>query len=221
MKSASFTIAINSKRKKKDGDGYVTDFIPCSYIVNATSSITDYLKKGTSVMVEGYIKSHSYEKNGVTVYVTENSVRSLELMGSGSGVNIAVVSGRLTADPDIRQSGDYTVINFTVASNHRRNGEDGAEFIRVTYARKNVGQLLDYLKKGTSVVVSGSICAGSFQKDGGWKNYFSVSAQDIRLSGKRDSTNSGAVSIGDNIDPSFLYNGSYEEIEDDDGEVPF
>lgn len=208
LKSASFTLAVNSGRRKKDGEGFETDFIPCMYVVNASSKVTDYLNKGTSVMTDGYIRSRSYEKDGNKIYLTENCIRSLELMGSGSGVNVAVVSGNLTRDAEIRQSGEYVIVNFAVASNQRRNGADYVEYINVSYIRKNVGKLIDYLKKGASVVVSGSIHAGSYKKDENWKSFFSVSAQSIHLSGKKDSANS-------------VSDGEFVEIDDDDGEVPF
>jgi single-strand DNA-binding protein len=43
--------------------------------------LRQYVNKGTKVAVEGTLKTRSYEANGVTKYVTEVVVSSLELLG--------------------------------------------------------------------------------------------------------------------------------------------
>lgn len=45
----------------------------------------EYLRKGSSVLVEGKLQTRSYEKDGVTRYSTEVKVRDLILGGKGDG----------------------------------------------------------------------------------------------------------------------------------------
>lgn len=225
-KVISFTIAVNSSRKAKNSDGYEADFIRCVYTVKKDSRVTEYLKKGSSVLVEGFIRPRSFEADGKKVYLTEIAVRQLELQHSGNGINVATISGRLTRNAEVRTHGEYFVLNFSVASQrpfkNKNTGEYDADFVPVSYFCKK-DSLSSYLQKGTPVVLTGSIRAGSYKdKNGEWKDSFSVVARNVRLAGKLDSgsaSSSGtSVSIPDNADIGYS---DYSEIIDDDGEVPF
>lgn len=74
--------------------------------------------------------------------------------------------GRLTKDPE-----DYTsskkdamsLCKFTIAIN--RNAEQ-ADFIRVTAFGKTAEVILDHVKKGQMVAISGHLATGSYEKDG-------------------------------------------------------
>lgn len=44
-----------------------------------------YLKKGNKVFIEGKIKTRSYEKDGVTRYITEIRATDMIMMGAGQG----------------------------------------------------------------------------------------------------------------------------------------
>lgn len=225
-KVISFTIAVHSNRKAKNSDGYEADFIRCVYTVKKDSCVTEYLKKGSSVLVEGFVRPRSYEAEGKKVYLTEVVVRQLELQYSGNGINVATISGRLTRNVEVRTHGEYFVLNFSVASQRpfkNKKGEYDADFVPVSYFCKK-DSLSGYLQKGTPVVLTGSIRAGSYKdKNGEWKDSFSVVARNVRLAGKRDSDSSSSgtgtsVSIPENAD--FGYS-DYSEIMDDDGELPF
>lgn len=96
-------------------------------------------------------------------------------------MNIVIITGRLTADPEIRntQTGK-TVAKFSVAVNEGKS-KDGAE--RVQYfnisAWDNQAEVLQqYAKKGTKIMVQGSLQNRSWDKPDGTKAY----ATDILLS---------------------------------------
>ena len=75
-KVCNFTLAVN--RPYKDAP---TDFIQCQAWKQQADFIGTYLKKGQLIAVTGSVQTRTYEKDGVTHYVTEinvNGVESLE-----------------------------------------------------------------------------------------------------------------------------------------------
>ena len=76
----NFTLAVNRDYKNKDGE-IEADFIQCTAWGTPAKFIGSYVSKGQLVSVTGRIQSRTYEKDGITRYITEvnvNSVQSLE-----------------------------------------------------------------------------------------------------------------------------------------------
>lgn len=61
---AVVTLAVN--RSKKQGDGYIDDvsYIDVTIWGKTAENLKPYLKKGTKVCVEGYLKQDRWEKDG-------------------------------------------------------------------------------------------------------------------------------------------------------------
>ena len=78
---ARFTIAINREVKNKDGN-YDADYINCVSFGERAKSLSEYLKKGTKVSVEGHIQTGSYEKEGKKVYTTDIVVEKIQFLDS-------------------------------------------------------------------------------------------------------------------------------------------
>lgn len=57
---ASFSLAVNRKRKNQDGERGV-DFIPCVAWSKAAETIAEYAKKGKELAVEGELRQNSWE----------------------------------------------------------------------------------------------------------------------------------------------------------------
>ena len=76
---ARFTIAINRETKNKDGN-YDADYINCVSFGERAKSLSEYLKKGTKVSVEGHIQTGSYEKDGKKVYTTDIVVEKIRFI---------------------------------------------------------------------------------------------------------------------------------------------
>lgn len=104
---------------------------------------------------------------------------------------IATISGRLTADPQLRfiPSGD-AVASFTVAYSKRKLdkvtntwSDDGEPlFLNVT-AWKNLGEgAADKLEKGDLVTVTGKLQQRSWEKDGQKQSRIELIADEIGLS---------------------------------------
>lgn len=82
-------------------------------------------------------------------------------------MNLMIIVGNLTADPETRTTQDgKMVVSFTVAVN-RRGNQQGADYFRVS-AWNKLGELCKaYLAKGRKVGVTGSIRAGAYTNSEG------------------------------------------------------
>lgn len=91
-----------------------------------------------------------------------------------AGEPIITVVGNLTADPELRFTGNgAAVANFTVASTPRtfnrqtNEYEDGeALFLRCSIWRQAAENVAESLTKGMRVIVQGRLVARSYEKDG-------------------------------------------------------
>lgn len=73
--------------------------------------------------------------------------------------------GRITRDPDIRQSGETKIARYTLAVD-RRNRQEGADFIPCVCFGKTADFVEKYLQKGMKIAVEGRIQTGSYEKNG-------------------------------------------------------
>ena len=72
-----FSIAIN-----RIGEG--TDFINCVAWEKTAETIAEYFKKGQRILVQGSIRTGSYERNGQTIYTTDILVSRFEFIESNN-----------------------------------------------------------------------------------------------------------------------------------------
>lgn len=86
-------------------------------------------------------------------------------------MNLAILMGRLTKDPDISISQNGTQIaRYTIAID--RIGKDqGADFISCVAFNKSAEFADKYLKKGTKIAIEGAIRTGSYTNKDGQKVY--------------------------------------------------
>lgn len=86
-------------------------------------------------------------------------------------MNLAILMGRLTRDPDISTSQNGTQIaRYTIAID--RIGKDqGADFISCVAFNKSAEFADKYLKKGTKIAIEGMIRTGSYTNKDGQKVY--------------------------------------------------
>ena len=144
-------------------------------------------------------------------------------------LNCAVIMGRLTADPELRQTpSGVSVTRFTVAVDrgYVKPGEERkADFINVVAWRQTAEFVSRYFQKGSMIAVQGSIQTGSYEKDGVKRYTFEVSADNVSFCGsKSESGNNGASasSTASATAPSFS-NGSVDDFAAmaDDDDLPF
>lgn len=82
-------------------------------------------------------------------------------------VNRLVYQGRLTADPELRQTqSGISVIEFTVAWSEKYNEIETKCFLRCKAWRSNAEFVSKYFTKGQEIAVEGKIKTEEWEKDG-------------------------------------------------------
>ena len=142
-------------------------------------------------------------------------------------LNCAVIMGRLTADPELRQTPNgVAVTTFTVAVDRgfvRQGEERKADFINVVAWRQTAEFVTRYFSKGSMIAVQGAIQTGSYEKDGVKRSTFEIVADNVSFCGsKSESGTSGAPRTPVAAAPSFS-NGSADDFAAmaDDDDLPF
>ena len=142
-------------------------------------------------------------------------------------LNCAVIMGRLTADPELRQTpSGVAVTRFTVAVDRtfvKAGEERKADFINVVAWRQTAEFVTRYFSKGSMIAVQGAIQTGSYEKDGVKRSTFEIVADNVSFCGsKSESGTSGAPRTPVAAAPSFS-NGSADDFAAmaDDDDLPF
>ena len=80
---ARFTLAVDRRSAKRDGNERTADFVPCYCFGKLAEHIEKYYVKGMKVELEGRIRTGSYtNRDGKKVYTTEVLVESSEFAES-------------------------------------------------------------------------------------------------------------------------------------------
>jgi len=82
-------------------------------------------------------------------------------------MNLVVLSGRLTKDPEIRYANNESqtaIAHYTLAVN-RGSKRDEADFIRITSSSQSAAFAEKYLRKGVKINVTGRIQTGSYTRE--------------------------------------------------------
>ncbi len=110
--------------------------------------------------------------------------------------NLVVLTGRLTADPELKTTANgISVTSFSIAVSRRyRSGEEPqTDFINIVAWRQNAEFITKYFKKGSMIGIEGSIQTRKYtDKTGSNRTAFEVvvnSAQFVET--KRDSAGAG------------------------------
>lgn len=103
-------------------------------------------------------------------------------------VNTAVITGRLTADPEIRttRTGVKTT-SFTVAVERKFSGEKKqADFIDVVAWRNNAEFICRYFRKGSMIAVEGHLQTETYKdKNGNSRKSMELIADNISFCGNK------------------------------------
>ncbi len=127
---------------------------------------------------------------------------------SSLNLNKVVLAGRLTADPELKQTtGGVYVCNFTLAINRRysKDGQQEADFINCQAWRQTAEFINRYFRKGSSLCVSGSIQTRSWQDQNGQKRFATdvVADEAMFVDGKNDAQGTGTYTGEQNPAPAF------------------
>lgn len=145
-------------------------------------------------------------------------------------MNKAILMGRLTRDPEMRTtSGQVSVCTFTLAVDRRfknQNGERQADFIPVVAWRQQADFCGKYFRKGSRMVVVGSIQTRNWDDQEGKKHYATeVIADEIYFAESRKGEGGGTYegpANGNAAPPAPAAAGDgFFPAPDDDTSLPF
>jgi single-strand DNA-binding protein len=130
---------------------------------------------------------------------------------AASNVNVVVITGNLTRDPELRHLGSGTAVcKLRVAVNSRRKdgqtGEwvDKPNYFDVTVWGAQGENCANYLSKGRPVAVEGRLDWREWEaKDGGGKRQtVEIIANSVQFLGSRDGSGGGGGNEGGGFSPS-------------------
>ena len=104
-------------------------------------------------------------------------------------MNKLTIIGNLTRDPELRTTGSgHNVCSFTVAVNRRKsaNGQQEADFFRVSAWRQLGENCQRYLATGRKVAVVGPVSVSTYQaNDGSTRAQLEITAEDVEFLSSR------------------------------------
>ena len=123
-------------------------------------------------------------------------------------MNKAILSGRLTKDPEHRTTPNgVSVTTFTVAVNRRYKDEAGkyqADFINCIAWRSTADFISKYFQKGSGIGIVGSIQSRSYDDKNGNRRYVTeVVAEEVEFTGSKKQAESKEASYDTNPDDLF------------------
>ena len=143
-------------------------------------------------------------------------------------INSVIIMGRLTFDTELRTTPNgVSVVRFQVACDrgYQKQGEERkADFIDVTAWRQTAEFVSRYFQKGSMIAIEGSIQTDSYtDKDGNKRKSVQVVANRASFCGSKAESNTNTNPAYSQPAPSYASadNSDFEEIVDDDDELPF
>ena len=152
---------------------------------------------------------------------------------SALNLNKVVLAGRITADPELKQTpSGVSVVRFTLAVNRRfsRNndqGEQQTDFITMVAWRQTAEFISKYFRKGSALCVTGSIQTRSWTDQQGQKRYMTdIVAEEVQFVDSRSESPAQSGGYAPDAYGAPAYSSpagsapKFEEIKTDD-DLPF
>ncbi len=139
--------------------------------------------------------------------------------------NLVVLTGRLTADPELKTTPNgisVTTFSIAVNRNYRSGEEQQTDFINIVAYRQRAEFITKYFKKGNLIGIEGSIQTRKYQdKNGNNRTWFEVVVNNAQfVESKRDGGASASVAN----EPASYSNADasdFAEIGGMDDDLPF
>lgn len=131
-------------------------------------------------------------------------------------LNCIIIQGRLKAAPELRHTQSNTpVASATLAVNRSRKGQNGeyiTDWVDVIFWGKTAEHAAQWFNKGDMAIVRGRLESRDWQdKNGNNRRNWEVQAESIDFCGSK-SKNSSPENVGAD---------DFQELTEDDGDVPF
>ncbi|MEG1686565.1 MAG: single-stranded DNA-binding protein [Angelakisella sp.] len=148
--------------------------------------------------------------------------------------NKAILIGRMTADPELKQTGSgIHVTGFSIAVDRKfsKDGERKADFLNITAWRQQAEFICKYFHKGDPIGIEGSIQTRNYEdKTGAKRTATEIQAENVFFVGGKGSSGGNAGNVqpaGGSVmaaaAPVAFSSGAasdFEEVETDD-DLPF
>ena len=136
--------------------------------------------------------------------------------------NLVVLTGRLTADPELKTTPNgipVTTFSIAVNRNYRAGEEQQTDFINIVAWRQRAEFITKYFKKGSMIGIEGSIQTRRYQdKNGNNRTIFEVVANNVQfVESKRDSS----AAAGEPASFSNADSDDFTEIGGAEDDLPF
>lgn len=143
-------------------------------------------------------------------------------------LNMVALMGRFTFEPELRKTpSDVSVIRFQIACDRtyqRAGAERQTDFIDCVAWRQTAEFISRYFHKGSMIAVEGTIQTSSYtDKNGNQRKQVEVLANNVSFCGSKNEAGSVSNNGYNQAAPSYASadNSDFEEIVDDDDDLPF
>lgn len=100
-------------------------------------------------------------------------------------LNVLTLLGRLSKDPELKQTGETTIVNFDLAVDNVRKEKDGTRgtsFFKVVCINGVAENVSKHLHKGSKVVINGYIQQRNYlAKDGSKRSVYEITADTVEF----------------------------------------
>ena len=127
-------------------------------------------------------------------------------------MNSVKLSGRLTADPELKMTPQNVAVTTFILAVDRRTKEDKADFPTIVAWRQTAEFASRYLSKGRRIIVEGELRTRTYEdRDGKKRKVTEVEATNIEFADSKP-----ADAPGGNTTPAYDGQGNnFEEVPDD------
>jgi single-strand DNA-binding protein len=101
-------------------------------------------------------------------------------------INSVILMGRLTADPELRQTQNGTAVTSFAVAVERRFQREQTDFINVVAWKQTAEFVEKYFKKGAMIALRGSIQTRKYEdKNGNKRTAFEIVADEVSFCGSK------------------------------------
>ena len=139
-------------------------------------------------------------------------------------LNKAIIQGRLVADPELKYTQSGTAVtSFRVACDRDFKSQDpnaqNVDFLSIVAWRKTAEFITRYFNRGSMILLEGRIQVREYTDNKGQKRYATeIVADSVNFCGKKEN---GQQSTQSQQNAPAQQPQEFEELSDDEGELPF
>ncbi len=139
-------------------------------------------------------------------------------------MNMIIVKGRLTSDPELKNTQSGIAVCGVSLAVPRPRTKDETDFFNVTFWRQTAESVAKYVKKGQEILVSGSMQSETYEKDGVKRTAWKLNADSFEFCGNKESGGSSSPASASTPAYSAKPAPAPSRASDDDGsgeDLPF